>query len=91
MSHSDYDLNPMRRTGLSRVVRGAIVRVVLSVLIPVVWISLTLVYVAFFAPTFSWFQDFVIVLVSLLALLGTVTAMWISFGLRVYHRWADDW
>ncbi|MGA8275676.1 MAG: hypothetical protein WB789_09250 [Thermoplasmata archaeon] len=90
MSHPDVALHPLRRSSLSDVVRGAIVRVVLSILVPVAWISLTLVYVAFFAPTFSFFQDFVIVVVSLLGLVGTVTAMWVSFGLRVYHGWVDE-
>jgi hypothetical protein len=73
----------------SSVVRGALLRIVLSVIVPVVWISLTLVYVAFFAPTFSWFQDFVIAVVSLLVLFGTLAAMWVSFGLRVARHWAD--
>jgi hypothetical protein len=89
MSHPEVTLHRLPQNNLSDVVRAALVRVVLSVLVPVVWISLTLVYVAFFAPTFGFFQDFVIVVVSLLALLGTVTAMWASFGLRLYRHWVD--
>ncbi|MCI4372747.1 MAG: hypothetical protein L3K02_03785 [Thermoplasmata archaeon] len=89
MSHREVDGHLSFPNHASHVVRGALVRVVLSVLIPVVWISLTLVYVGFFAAPLSLFQDFVIVLVSLLALVGAITAMWVSFGLGVYHRWAD--
>jgi hypothetical protein len=89
MSHVEFDSHPMHRSGFSDVVRGALVRVVLSILVPVVWISLTLVYVAFFAPTFTFFQDFVLVLVSILGLLAALTVMWVSYGVGVYHRWMD--
>jgi hypothetical protein len=74
---------------ISETVRGAVLRGLLSVLIPVVWISVTLVYVAFWAAGFSLFQDAVILIVSLLALLGVITAMWVSFGVRLYRRWTD--
>jgi hypothetical protein len=89
MSHRDVAMNSFGPSGVTHVVQGALLRVALSVLIPVVWISLTLVYVAFFAAPFTFFQDVVIVVVSLLALLGSVTAMWVSFGLTLYHRWVD--
>jgi hypothetical protein len=89
MAPPEVALHAHHRTDPFDLVRGALVRVVLSVLVPVVWVSLTLVYVAFFAGGFSFFQDFVIVVVSLLALLGTVTAMWAAFGLHLYHRWVD--
>jgi len=89
MSHVEFDWHPMNRSGFSDVVRGALVRVVLSILVPVVWISLTLIYVAFFAPTFTFFQDFVLVLVSGLGLLAALTVMWVSYGVGVYHRWMD--
>jgi hypothetical protein len=74
---------------LSNVVHGALVRLVLSVVVPVAWVSLTLVYVAFFAPTFSVFQDIVLVVISILALVCALTVMWVSFGLRMYHDWVD--
>jgi ABC-type Na+ efflux pump permease subunit len=77
------------RSPLSNVVHGALVRLVLSVVVPVAWVSLTLVYVAFFAPTFSVFQDIVLVVISILALVGALTVMWVSFGLRMYHDWVD--
>jgi hypothetical protein len=75
--------------GFAHVVRGALVRLVLSVLVSVAWISLTLVYVAFFAPTFSLGQDIVLVIVSVLALVGTLTVVWVAFGVGLYHAWVD--
>ncbi|MCI4342660.1 MAG: hypothetical protein L3J92_00885 [Thermoplasmata archaeon] len=89
MSHSQNGLKSAHGSPLTDVVRGALVRVVLSVLVPVAWISLTLVYVAFFAPRFTVFQDVVLVIISVLALVGALTVMWVSFGMRMYHDWVD--
>jgi len=89
MSHSRVDLESAHHSPLGHVVRGALVRVVLSVLVPVAWISLTLVYVAFFAARFTVFQDIVLVIISVLALIGALTVMWVSFGLRMYHEWVE--
>ncbi len=73
----------------SRTVRGAIVRIVLTILIPLAWLSVTLLYLAFWAQGFSVFQDVVIFVVSMLALFGAVAGMWISFGLRTARRWIE--
>jgi hypothetical protein len=89
MTHPSVQVESPERSMVSAVVRGAIVRAVLSVLIPVVWISLTLVYLAFFAPSFTLVQDVVLVVVSLFALIGALTVMWVSFGVRTVHRWID--
>ncbi len=75
--------------GLTSFVHRTALRVALTVIIPAVWVSLTLVYVAFFAPQFTAFQDFVLVVVSFLALVGTIVAMWVAYGVSLYHRWAD--
>jgi hypothetical protein len=77
-----------RGSPISETIRGAVLRGILSVVIPVVWISTTLVFLAFWATGFTFFQDFVIAIVSLLALFGVITAMWISFGVRLIRRWA---
>jgi hypothetical protein len=73
----------------SRTVRGAILRVILTILIPLAWISVTLLFVAFWAGGFSVFQDLVVFVVSMLALFGVVAGMWIAFGLRTARRWVD--
>ncbi|MCI4365431.1 MAG: hypothetical protein L3K10_05145 [Thermoplasmata archaeon] len=86
MSQNHY---AMEQNPVSQTVRGAFLRVVLTVLIPVFWVSLTLLYVAFWAPSFSFFQDVVLVIVSLLAMVGAIVVMWIAFGIRLYHRWID--
>lgn len=70
-------------------VRGALWRIGLTVLIPVIWISTTLLFVAFWARDFTWFQDLSILIVSTLLLFGTIAAMWATFGFGMYRRWVD--
>jgi hypothetical protein len=90
MSHPAANWKATPPTHFSYLVRSAIRRVILTILVPAAWISLTLVYVAFFAPTFSFFQDFVIVVVSLLVLVATIAGMWVSYGMRLYRHWMDE-
>ncbi len=57
-------------------------RIVLSIVLPTVWLSFTLLYVGFWAPSFSLFQSVIVVLVSVIVLAGVLGAAWASFGLR---------
>jgi hypothetical protein len=72
---------------LSRTVRGALRRLVLTVLSGFVWLGATLVFLAFFSTGFSYVQDFVVVFVSLLALVGAVIALWVSFARTQARVW----
>ncbi|MGA8303395.1 MAG: hypothetical protein WA691_04975 [Thermoplasmata archaeon] len=64
-------------------------RVLVSLAASAAWLSLTLLYVAFWAHGFSIFQSVVVVVVSLIVL-GTVLAgTWVSFGLGWVGRWGD--
>lgn len=74
------------RFPLSRTVRAALWRVIISVLAPVVWLSLTLLYFGFWANGLTLAQDVVVGVVSVLALLGTLTVLWVSFGIQLYRR-----
>jgi len=70
--------------------RGTVTRlrraVVASIVAAVSWISFTLLYVAFWAHGFTLFQSIAVIVVSLVILFGTLTAVWASFGLRWAHR-----
>jgi hypothetical protein len=55
----------------------------------VAWISLTLLYVAFWAHGFSLFQSIVVIVVSLLILGAVLVGMWVSYGLKFARGWAD--
>ncbi len=52
----------------------------LSILGPVAWRSVTLLYVAFWAQGFSLFQQVVVILVSLLILGGVMGSAWTVWG-----------
>lgn len=54
----------------------------LSILLPTLWLSFTLLYVGFWAPGFTLFQSIVVVLVSIVLLAGTLGAIWLAYGVR---------
>jgi hypothetical protein len=62
-------------------------RMIVSIAATVGWLSLILLFLAFWTRGFSIFQDIVVVVVSLVILMGTLLATWISFGLRFVGRW----
>ncbi len=55
----------------------------------VAWASLTLLYLAFWAPQFTLFQSIAVLLVSLLSMFGVIAGAWISFGVRHLGDWFD--
>ena len=58
-------------------------RVVVSIAAGVGWLSLTLLFLAFWAGGFTLVQDIVVVVVSLLVLGAVLLGSWISFGMRL--------
>lgn len=80
--------NPSRIADLgTEFVRGWRRRILASILGPIAWIVVTLLYVGFWAHGFSLFQDVVVVLVSLLVLFGVFAALWVAWGARRVGRW----
>jgi hypothetical protein len=77
-SHAD----PIRST-----VRGALLRIALSIFIPIAWIGTTLLFLAFWAGGFTLVQDITVFVVSMMILFGTIVAMWISFGVKQARYW----
>jgi len=69
--------------------RSIRLRVLASIAASVGWLSLTLLYLAFWAHGYSWIQSIVIVVVSILILAPVLLGSWISFGLRFVGRWTD--
>ena len=69
--------------------RSIRLRVLVSIVASVGWISLTLLYLAFWAQGFNWIQSLVIVVVSILVLAAALLGSWVSFGLRLVGRWTD--
>lgn len=74
---------------LSWTVRAGLWRVALSILLPVLWLCALLLFFGFGATGLTWAQDFVVGVVSVLALFGALALVWVVFGFQVYHRWVD--
>ncbi len=64
-------------------------RVLASIVAPVAWLSLTLLYVGFWAHGFSLFQSIIVVIVSILVLFAVMATLWVSFGFREGRRWME--
>lgn len=64
-------------------------RILASIGATVAWISLTLLYLAFWAQGFTLLQTIVVGVVSVLVLGAVLLGMWISFGMRFVDRWDD--
>ncbi|MGA8663603.1 MAG: hypothetical protein WB809_00820 [Thermoplasmata archaeon] len=74
---------------ISTTLTGLKHRIVASILVPVAWLSATLLYVAFWAHGFSLFQNIVVIVVSILVLFGVMAGIWVSFGFRQARSWMD--
>lgn len=74
-------------TGWDRHAGGIRWRIIASILVPVAWISFTLLYVGFWASGFTLFQSIIIILVSLLVLAGVMGVVWVSAGPGYRHYW----
>jgi hypothetical protein len=75
------------RSGWEAAPEGLRWRMLVSVLGPIAWVCLTLIYVGFWASGFSLFQSIVVVLVSILVMAGVLSAAWITWGPRFRHAW----
>jgi fatty acid desaturase len=62
-------------------------RVLVSIAATAGWLCLVLLYLAFWATGFSFFQSVIVVIVSLLVLAAILLGAWISFGLRFVSGW----
>jgi multisubunit Na+/H+ antiporter MnhB subunit len=70
-------------------VRGAFGRIAASVVLGAAWLSVTLVYLGFFAHGLNLWQVLVVGIVSVLALFAALVLLWVSFGFKVARRWVD--
>ncbi|MEE9593304.1 MAG: hypothetical protein V3W28_06970 [Thermoplasmata archaeon] len=74
------------RSTTERVARRATWAVIVSILVGALWLSGILVYWAFWASGFDWFQNLMVVVASLIAAGGIIGAAWVSTGLSMYPR-----
>ncbi len=64
-------------------------RVLTSIAATAGWLSLVLLFLAFWASGFSLVQDIVLIVVSLIVLSAVLLGAWISFGVQFIAGWPD--
>lgn len=87
MSTSTATSERQERTGWERAPEGLRWRMGVSILAPIVWLSVTLLYVGFWASGFTLFQSVIVILVSTLILGGVMGTAWMAWGPRYRHAW----
>lgn len=87
-AYGPWELGPARAVPFFRGLRARVVATIALLAGGLGWIIL---YLAFLAGRFAWYQDLAVVLVSLIAFPASVIAMWISWGMSVGRRLRRAW
>jgi len=64
-------------------------RVVISIIVLFGLMIFAIIYVAFFAISFSLFQKIAVILVAILVATGILGAMWASWGIKYGKEWSE--
>ena len=89
MSATPFSDSPSVRSRRFDLIGSIRRRVLMSIAATAGWLSLVLLYLAFWASGFSLLQDSVLVVVSLIVLSAVLLGTWISFGVRFMSGWDD--
>lgn len=92
MNESMFPFGPAHAVPFLRKLKARIVATVALLVGGLVWLVL---FLAFLAGRFPWYQNLAVVLVTLLLVPVIVVVMWVTWGLsavRRFHRayWNDD-
>ncbi len=68
---------------------GLALRVAVSIVVFFGWLIFTIIHFAFFAQSFSLYQNIAIILIALLAGIAILGAMWASWGIKFGKSWKD--
>jgi protein-S-isoprenylcysteine O-methyltransferase Ste14 len=68
---------------------GLTSRVVVSIIVLFGLVIFSIIYVAFFASTFSLFQKIAVILVAILVAIAILGAMWASWGIKYGKEWKE--
>jgi len=68
---------------------GLASRVVVSIIVFFGLLIFAIIYVAFFASSFSLFQKIAVILVAILIATAILGAMWTSWGIKYGREWQD--
>ncbi len=87
MSSTTASTQGVTASGWDRAPKGLRWRMIVSLLVPIVWLCVTLLYVGFWATGFTLFQSIVVILVSTLIMGGVLGSVWMAWGPRYRHAW----
>jgi hypothetical protein len=68
---------------------GLAIRVVVTIVVFFGLLIFAIIYVAFFASSFSLFQKTAIILIALLVATAVLGAMWASWGIKYGREWKE--
>jgi hypothetical protein len=68
---------------------GLALRVTVSIVVLFGGLIFAIIYVAFFASSFSLFQKIAVILVALLAVIAILGVMWASWGIKLGKEWKE--
>jgi high-affinity K+ transport system ATPase subunit B len=71
--------------------RGMQWRVSVTILLITAWLVFILIYAFFWSGDFDLFQNVVMFIASLIALLGGIGAVWASWGMRFAGMSSEHW
>ena len=66
---------------------GLAPRVAVTIIVLFGLVIFAIIYVAFFASTFSLFQKIAVILVAILVAIAILGAMWASWGIKYDREW----
>ena len=89
MTHDEWWDRDLDDSPIGWTVRGAVRRIVATVLFSVAWLSGALLCFGFWARGLTLPQEIVVAVVFVLGYLGALFAIWVSFGIRAFQRWVD--
>ena len=68
---------------------GLAPRVVVSIIVLFGFLIFSIVYVAFFAASYSLFQKIAVIVVAMLVAIAILGAMWASWGIKYGKDWKE--
>jgi hypothetical protein len=89
---SDWSASRAWRNPVRPLLAGLRIRVAASAAFLVGGIVFVLLYLAFFAQRFAWYQNLAVVLSATLVVPVAIVVIWVMWGLSLGRRWAtyDD-
>ncbi len=65
-------------------------RVIATIVVVIAWLSFVILYLAFGASGLSLFQSIAIFIVSVLVLGGLMAVLWVSWGMKMAKKMAEE-